>query len=72
MTIQEAIEQYVDWRQIRGTQFISEARILRQYARSLGDAIECDAVRPEQARTFLAGSGPSPAHGPSIRYLNLR
>ena len=58
MTLQAAIEQYVAWRQARGSQFASGTSILRLYARSVGDDTECDAVRPDQARTFLAGSGP--------------
>jgi site-specific recombinase XerD len=58
MTLQDAIEQYVAWRRTRGSQFVSGASILRLYARSVGGDIACDAVRPDQARTFLAGSGP--------------
>ena len=58
MTLQDTIEQYVAWRQARGSEFVSGTRILRQYARSVGGDIACDAVRPDQARKFLAGSGP--------------
>ena len=58
MTLQAAIEQYVAWRQARGSKFASGTSILRQYARSVDDDIECDAVRPEQARAFLTGAGP--------------
>ena len=58
MTLQDTIEQYVAWRQARGSEFVSGTRILRQYARSVGGDIACDAVRPEQARKFLAGTGP--------------
>lgn len=58
MTLQDAIDQYVAWRQARGSEFVSGASILRLYARSVGGHIACDAVRPDQARTFLAGTGP--------------
>ena len=58
MTLQAAIEQYVAWRQARGSKFASGTSILRQYARSVDDDIECNAVRPEQARAFLTGAGP--------------
>ena len=58
MTLQAAIEQYVAWRQARGTRFESGAGILRLYARSVGGHIECDSVRPDQASAFLAGAGP--------------
>ena len=58
MTLRAAIDQYVAWRQARGTSFQSGAGILRRYARSVGGDIECDDVRPAQARAFLVGNGP--------------
>ena len=56
MTLQAAIEQYVAWRQARGTRFQSGASVLRLYGRSVGSDVECDAVRPDQTSTFLAGA----------------
>ena len=56
MTLQAAIEQYVAWRQARGTRFQSGVSVLRLYGRSVVSDVECDAVRPDQASTFLAGA----------------
>ena len=58
LTLRAPVEQYIAWRQARGTSFRSGAGILRSYARSVGVDIDCDAVRPGQARAFLAGKGP--------------
>ena len=58
MMLQAVIEQYVAWRRARGARFQSGASVLRLYARSVGGDIECDAVRPDQASAFLAGTGP--------------
>ena len=48
MTLQAAIEQYVAWRQARGSKFASGTSILRQYARSVDDDIECKPSAPNK------------------------
>ena len=58
MTLQEAINQYVVWRQTMGTQFSSGVRVLRCYCQSIGGETGCDAVRDEQVLAFLKGNGP--------------
>lgn len=58
MTLQAAVEQYLAWRQARGTSLTSGASVLRLYARSMGANVECDAVGADQANAFLAGTGP--------------
>ena len=58
MTLREAIDRYVAWRQAMGTRFVSGAAILRLYRRSVGSGIRCDDVTDEQARVFVAGNGP--------------
>ena len=44
MTLQAAIEQYVAWRQARGSKFASGTSILRQYARSDGTPLKTRTV----------------------------
>lgn len=62
MTLSKVVDQYIAWRQARGTHFRSGASVLRLYCQSVGGEIDCDAVGTEPARVFLAG------HGPLTRY----
>ena len=58
MTLRTAIDQYIDWQQGRGAIFSSPASMLRRFSRSVGEAIDSDAVSSEQAAAFIAGDGP--------------
>ena len=58
MTLAEVVDQYIAWRQARGTHFRSGASVLRLYCQSVGGEIDCDAVGTEPTRVFLAGTGP--------------
>jgi len=58
MTLRDAIEQYILWRQAHGAKFTSGANLLRHFlAYADGDAA-CDAVTTAQVLAFLAGKGP--------------
>ena len=59
MTLREAIDQYIAWRRAQGARFQSQAYALRRYCRHVGDALDCDAVRSDQVRAFLARGTPA-------------
>ena len=59
MTLREAIGQYIAWRRAQGARFQSQAYALRRYCRSVGDAVDCDAVRSDQVSAFLASGTPA-------------
>ena len=58
MTLRDAIDQYIAWRQARGAHFRAGASILHLYCRNVGGEVDCDAVDTEQACAFLPGNGP--------------
>lgn len=58
MTLQQAMEQYIAWRQAHGASFKSVGAILRMFVRHVGAEIDCDAVTSAQVCTFLAGNRP--------------
>jgi len=58
MTLRTAIDQYIDWQRERGAIFSSPANLLRCFSRSVGEAIDSDAVSSGQAAAFIAGDGP--------------
>ena len=62
MTLGEAIDRYIAWKQASGARFASVARVLRRYARSVGEKVGCDDVRSDQARAFLGGNAPLTAN----------
>jgi integrase len=57
MTLQEAIDQYIAWRQAHGAKYESSAGVLRRFLRSVNGAADCDAVTTAQVLVFLAGNG---------------
>ena len=61
MTLQAAIQQYIDWKRAAGARFVAGARLLRRYARSVGEPVDSDAVSAAQALAFLVGDGPPTA-----------
>ena len=58
MTLRDAIDAYVAWRQAHGARFIGSARLLHSFCRHVGGDIGCDAVEEADVHRFLAGSGP--------------
>jgi site-specific recombinase XerD len=56
MTLREAIEQYVLWRQAHGAKFTTGRNILRQFLGHADGNVECDAVSTAQVLAFLAGA----------------
>lgn len=58
MTIHEAIERYIEWRQGHGASFKSVGGVLRRFVTFAGSETDCDAVTQEQVCDFLAGRRP--------------
>ena len=57
MTLREAIEQYILWRQAHGAKFTTGANLLRQFLGYADGDAACDAVTTAQVLAFLAGAG---------------
>jgi integrase len=57
MKLIDVIDAYVSRQRSLGTRFESAERMLRGFARSMGD-VRIEAVRPQQVLDFLRGSGP--------------
>ena len=62
MTLREAIEQYILWRQAHGAKFTTGANLLRQFLGHADGDADCDAVSTAQVLAFLAGGGPLTRH----------
>lgn len=62
MTLREAIEQYILWRQAHGAKFTTGANLLRHFLRYADGDAACDAVTTTQILAFLAGKGPLARH----------
>jgi integrase/recombinase XerD len=58
MTLHALVTQYIAFRASRGEDFGSQARVLRQFSRAMGPALEAAEVQPERVTTFLAGMRP--------------
>ena len=57
MTLRNAINQYIAWRQTHGAKFVSGASILNLFLKSSNPESDCDAVTNAQVQAFLAGNG---------------
>jgi site-specific recombinase XerD len=68
MTLREAIEQYVLWRQAHGAKFTAARNLLRQFLRHANGDARCDAVTAAQVLAFLAGKGPLTRHRENKHY----
>jgi site-specific recombinase XerD len=68
MTLGEAIEQYVAWRQAHGAKFTTARNLLRQFLRHADGDAECDAVTKTQVLAFLTGEGPITRHRENKTY----
>jgi site-specific recombinase XerD len=62
MTLREAIEQYIVWRQAHGAKFTTGANLLRQFLGYADGDATCSAVTLAQVVAFLAGKGPLTRH----------
>ena len=58
MTLRDATDAYIAWRQAHGARFISSARVLHYFCNHVGRDIGCDAVGEADVLRFLAGKGP--------------
>jgi site-specific recombinase XerD len=58
MTLRDAINQYIAWRQAHGAKYESGSTILRVFLKTVNGETDCNAVTKEQALGFLAGNGP--------------
>lgn len=58
MTLQEAIDRYIEWRRSHGAKFETSADTLRLFAKGIDRKIGCDAVTRSQVLAFLASNGP--------------
>jgi site-specific recombinase XerD len=62
MTLREAIEQYIIWRQAHGAKLTTGANLLRQFLGYADGNAACDAVTTAQVLHFLAGARPLTRH----------
>ena len=58
MTLQDAINHYIAWRQAHGAKYKSGSTILHLFLKSVDGETNCNAVTTEQVLGFLAGKGP--------------
>ena len=57
MSLRDAINDYIAWRQAHGAKFDTSARRLRHLCKHLGEDIGCDAVSDADVLGYLAGNG---------------
>lgn len=57
MTLRDAIEQYILWRQAHGAKFITSGSLLRRFLKYADGDSGCDAVTTSQVRSFLTSCG---------------
>ena len=53
MILRDAIDHYVAWRRAHGARFITSARALCQFCKSVPEQVCCDAVTEMEVRRFL-------------------
>ncbi len=57
MKIEQAVAIYVGYKQALGMRFVTQARVLRSFSKSVG-SIDVDRIGPKSVRAFLDGNGP--------------
>lgn len=57
MKLSEVVSAYVSYKRSLGMRFVTEARTLKSFVRTLGD-MDMDQVNSAQIHTYLAGNGP--------------
>lgn len=58
MTLREAIEHYIAWRQSLGSRFVPQSYELRHFLKHFDGAMGCDHVTVKQVCSYLTGQGP--------------
>ena len=58
MTLQDAIEQFIAWRQSLGSRFVTQSDVLRHFLKHMDGELGCDDVTCAQVCSFLSGNGP--------------
>ena len=58
MILQDAINQYIAWRQDHGAKFETSAYMLHYFSRHVGGSRDCGSVTESDVLKFLAGKGP--------------
>ena len=58
MTLQEAVDRYIEWQRSHGAKFETSADTLLRFTKGIGGEIDCDAVTRSQVLDYLAGNGP--------------
>ena len=58
MTLQEAIDRYIEWQRSHGAKFESSAHTLLRFAKGIDEEIDCGAVTRSHVLAYLAGNGP--------------
>lgn len=56
MKVIDVVKRYIITQQLFGKKFISSSRLLRQFARSIGD-IDMPDIDPQKVNVFLKGRG---------------
>jgi site-specific recombinase XerD len=69
MTLREAIDQYILWRQAHGAKFTAGANLLRHFLGYADGDATCDAVTTTQVLAFLSGKGPLTRHRENKYYV---
>ena len=69
MTLREAIDQYILWRQAHGAKFTAGANLLRHFLGYADGDATCDAVTTTQVLAFLSGKGPLSRHRENKYYV---
>lgn len=65
MKLEQAVATYVGYKQSLGMRFVTQARMLKSFSKSMG-RLEVDRIRPRAVRAFLDGNGPM------TRYWNCK
>lgn len=68
MKLRDAIEHYVEWRQLHGAKFVTARNLLRQFLHFADGDAACEAVTKAQVLGFLAGKGPVTRHRENKTY----
>ena len=58
MTLREAVENFIAWRQSLGSRFVSQSYELRHFLKRVDGELDCDDVTLEQVCSYLTGEGP--------------
>ena len=57
MTLQDAIEKFIAWRQSLGSRFVTQSDVLRHFLKRMDGKLGCDDVTCAEVCSFLTGDG---------------